>query len=486
MDLRVSQQVVVQNAINAMRDIGNQLVNLQVQSATGKKFTQISDDPVAAMTVLANDTQVAQFDTHLENIKTTQATLNMSVSTLQQISGLFSSARSLALEASNSTNDPAAMETLASQVDGMIDQLLGLANTSSNDRFLFSGTASSTPPFIVGQTDAQGRPLVIQYQGTADASSTMVDRRQIVQVNYPGSDIFAVSQRQPTTFKGNTGAKPGAGTDSLTGTATLLVQHTATTFDPGSGVQPGASSALGDTILGPAGTHTLTIVDTSGTGASGTVALDGGRTFAFTSADTNLSVTNGSGDVVYLNMSAIVPNFNGTVNIAASGTISIDGGQTTTPIDYTNAQTAVDGATGKLSFVDTTGITRTGKEAVTYPGTFDAFQSLIALRDALRNTNGLSQADQINSISNHISELDRVRQGVLTALGNQSASLQSLDELTSHLQDLQLSAQTASSDLGSADISELVVKLQSYNQMLQLSMATFTRIMGVSLLDYLG
>ena len=59
-------------------------------------------------------------------------------------------------------------------------------------------------------------------------------------------------------------AAAGTDTDSATGQAVLTISHTATTFAAGSGVQAGTSSPGGDTILGPAGAHTLTIIDTSG------------------------------------------------------------------------------------------------------------------------------------------------------------------------------------------------------------------------------
>jgi flagellin-like hook-associated protein FlgL len=60
-----------------------------------------------------------------------------------------------------------------------------------------------------------------------------------------------------------------------------------------------------------------------------------------------------------------------------------------------------------------------------------------------------------------------------------------MQSLQSHLSDLQLAAQKNISDVGDADVSDIVVKLQSYTQMLQLTLASFAQINNVSLLDYL-
>jgi flagellin-like hook-associated protein FlgL len=74
---------------------------------------------------------------------------------------------------------------------------------------------------------------------------------------------------------------------------------------------------------------------------------------------------------------------------------------------------------------------------------------------------------------------------ILGVVGTQSATLQNLESLQSHLQDLQLNAKKTSSELGDADLSDLVIKLQSYQNMLQLSYASFARIIDQNILDFL-
>ena len=229
----------------------------------------------------------------------------------------------------------------------------------------------------------------------------------------------------------------------------------------------------------------MQVTDTSGNGSAGTVSLDGGPAIAFTSADTNLRVTNNTGDAVFLNTTAITPNFNGNIAITAAGTMSIDGGATSTPLTFAANQSATDSATGAVTFVDTSNVKRAGTEVVQYPGTSDAFQALISLRDDLNNVNHLSGADQLKALTGHIAELDNVSAHVLTTLGQQSASLQSLSSLQAHLQALQLSANETIGTVGSADITDVVVKLQSYEQLLQLSLASFAQINSISLLNYL-
>src|SRR5262249_3066919 len=147
------------------------------------------------------------------------------------------------------------------------------------------------PPFA--QVATSGGDVVL-YRG--DERTTSVDLGDSLQIplNVPGSQIFGGGGRGATTYGGGAGAAAGTGNDRLVGTDRLPVAHAQTVLGDGllggtgdsvSGLRIGASSADGDTLLGPGGAHSITLVDTSGTGASGTVSLDGGAAVNWTSAD---------------------------------------------------------------------------------------------------------------------------------------------------------------------------------------------------------
>ncbi len=347
MDTRVGMQSIYQNAILGNQQITAQLQALQAQATTGQKFAQVSDDPGAALSLMSTTDQEQRLTAHLANIQSATTALNTSVAALQQVNDIFTQAKSLAIQASSSNNDPTSYAALAAQINGLINNLLTAANTQSNGTYVFSGTASATKPFTVASQDASGNVQRVGYQAAAVGASATVADAQQVELYYPGSSVFQMQNRQAAVFSGTTGAAPGTGTDSATSQGILTIQHTATTFAPGSGVQAGTSSAAGDTVLGPAGAHTLQITDTSGNGTAGTVSLDGGPAIAFTNADTNLRVTNNTGDVIFLDTSAITPNFNGNVAVTASGTMSIDGGATSTPLTFSANQAVTDGATAR-------------------------------------------------------------------------------------------------------------------------------------------
>jgi flagellar hook-associated protein 3 FlgL len=479
MELRITPQVIVANGVANARQQYDQLAVLQQEASTGKRILQPSDDPPGALQVLSNQAQYDRLGVYHQNIADAQAKLNDSVSTLTQVSQLLAQAKQLALQGSNSTNTPGALQALGAQADSILKGVLGLANTQQSGQYLYGGTSSQAAPFSV---NAQGQ---VVYNGSAQTASQPIGLGQQVQTLYAGSQVFQSLQRGPTVITGTTGATAGSGTDSATGEGTLTVAHTSTVYAPGSGVQPGTNSTSGDTILGPSGAHTLKIDDTSGTGAGGTVQLDNGPLVNFTNTDTNLQVQGTNGQTVFLNTTAITAGFNGSVSITANGTLSVDGGASTTPINFSGDQVVTNSQSGAVTNINSTNIRQTGTDDLNYTGASDVFQILASLRDALQNKNDLPPTQQTTAVSQTLSELDRVNQSVLNTVGQQSASLQNLQAVDQQIQNVQLQTQQQIQNVQGADISQVVIGMQAEQNLLQATLYSTSKILSLSLLDFL-
>ena len=487
MDLRITLQTISNRALTYSRQQTDALGKLQLQASTGKRINLPEDDPLGAVAALSARAQDNRLGSDLSNIQDARTALNVGVSSLQAANRVFVKARELAIEASSSVNDGNAFTGLATEVDALIEQLVEIANTQDNGRYIFGGTRTDVAPFA---PDAAGN---YAYKGADLRAEVPVSVSRLVATFYVGREIFQPGQRGPSVYTGSTGAAAGTGTDSATGQGTLVVAHTATTYglslttNASSGVAPGTGSAAGDTVIGPAGVHALRLVDTSGTGASGTVSLNGGPAVAWTSADDNLKVTGPNGEVVYLNTQAITAGFDsaadGNVPLTGNGTIAASGGPAVA-INFTGNQTVTD-PSGGVTHVNTANVRSAGTTHVSYTGTYDAFQSLQALRDDLRNTRGLNSREQIESISARLGDLDRVRGNILEAMGEQSANLQNLDGLQVYAEDVQLETRKLVGEIESADLADVVIKLQAQQNLFQLTLATSARLFDQSLLDFL-
>jgi flagellar hook-associated protein 3 len=479
MDLRVTQQGMVEQALSNTRTQTVRLAQLQEQALSGKRLQAPSDDPLASLTLLDFKAQDARLAAHLDGLNTARGDLNASVGSLQEVTGLLSRARQIALEANSAATDSRAAETLAREVERILDRLLENANARHGGRYLFGGTADQSEPFA---RTASG----VNYVGSADPVQANVAQSVTVSTRYAGSEVFLQRDRATTVYLGSTGAQAGTGTDSAFGQAALQVRHTSTSYAGGSGIQPGTSSAASDTILGPVGAHQLAIADTSGTGAFGTVSLNGGPAIAFTNSDTNLELRGPDGELVFVDSTAITAGFNGAVNITSDGTLSVDGGASSVAINFSGNQVVADSASGAITNVDTSAVRRTGDEHLEYTGTADAFQALAELRDDLSNARGLSDHERSQALARRITDLERVRTGILNVIGDQSVTLENLDGMEVRMQDIQVNLRGLTSEIEDTDLAEVVIRLQEQQNLLQLTLATTARIFSPSLLDFLS
>jgi len=483
-DLRVTLQTMIQRALANTRRQTDRLGVLQEQAVTGKKIEAPSDDPPAYVQLLGLRTSLGQLSGHLGNVQVAEQTLEAQVASLRQVSDILSKARQLGQEALHGSNDKASLQAIAMEIETLLERMADQANQKHLDRFLFSGASVQTMPFEVIKDD-HGRIIGAKYHGSTQEADVPVGLLSNITTLISGDEIFESKERQKTFYTGRTGAKAGTGTDSGTGLGRLSVRHVATTYALGSGVQPGASSAAKDSIIGPLGAHNLRIIDDSGTGAFGRVSLNGGGEIAFTNADVDLKVVGPNGEVVYVDMSAIVPGFNGTVAIQSDGEMSIDDGATWSPIAFVQDQILADSRNGAVTHVDSREIRRVGVDEIEYIGAFDAFEALVALRDDVLNKRELSAGENAQALSRRMAELERIHNHVLQLVGEQSARLATLDGLKKQYEDKKLLLEKAAAEVEGADLVELAIKLQEQQTLLASALAATARVLQVSLLDFL-
>lgn len=166
--------------------------------------------------------------------------------------------------------------------------------------------------------------------------------------------------------------------------------------------------------------------------------------------------------------------------------LSIDGGLTTVNTDGTDTNLAVtDSQTGEILYVDTTGITGTGVDFVSMPGTYDIFNTLITIRDVLENQNGLADTqvfELAKILPNSIDEISKVLVKAEVSIGSKIGFL---DDLQHNLEDLKYNAEDETSRLQEADIAQVAIDLSRREVLYQMSLSVAGKIMSMSLLDFI-
>lgn len=182
--MRVSTVTMFEQSVSAMNRQQNEFLKVGQQMATGKRVINPSDDPRAASQALAVSQSIATTQQYMDTRITARNTLSQVDSVLDSVFYAITSARTLILQAANGTLSDADRQSLASDLNGIYETMLGLANTTDgNGNYLFGGYQNSSPPFVVDSTGAA-------YVGDDNVQVLQVDATRQMPVQESGSAIF--------------------------------------------------------------------------------------------------------------------------------------------------------------------------------------------------------------------------------------------------------------------------------------------------------
>jgi flagellar hook-associated protein 3 FlgL len=166
--------------------IQNKLADSQAKLAQGKQLLKPSDSPDQAAVIQRMKSVMGRQESYKNSLNTLNSRLQNEDTTLKSATNLLVRAKEIAVQSANDTLAPVNRKALASELQGVRDQLLSLANAKDNNgNFLFSGSRSDKPAFASsgpGQT-----PL---YQGDQTRMTMMVGDQRTIPINRTGTDAF--------------------------------------------------------------------------------------------------------------------------------------------------------------------------------------------------------------------------------------------------------------------------------------------------------
>jgi flagellar hook-associated protein 3 FlgL len=161
---------------------------LTQELSSGLRVSSLSDDPVAAAQSALLNSAISQQDTYVQIASGESSRMQAADSALGEVVTQLTSAISVAASALNGTQNASNQSASAQQLSGIRDTILSLANTSYSGTYLFSGSQGTTKPFSL---DTSTSPATTTYAGDNSVQSITTPTGQAIQVNLPGSSVFA-------------------------------------------------------------------------------------------------------------------------------------------------------------------------------------------------------------------------------------------------------------------------------------------------------
>lgn len=221
--MRISSNSIYEIGISQLGNLQTGLARTQNQLSTGRRILTAADDPIASARAL-EVTQSEQINLQLAtNRQNANSSLSQVELALTNVTGLLQDVKTLTVNAGNAALTDADRRSLATELSGRLDDLLGIANTADGaGGYLFSGFKATTLPFIKTPTGAQ-------YQGDQGQRFLQVGSTRELPISDSGNSVFE---------------------DNITGNGTFVTSANAVPPNTGSGIVSSGSVTNAASLTG--------------------------------------------------------------------------------------------------------------------------------------------------------------------------------------------------------------------------------------------
>jgi flagellar hook-associated protein 3 FlgL len=191
---RISTNQYFENSVGRMSSQQQDLVKIQGQLATAQRVLKPSDDPLAMATALGAKAAVKTLDSFQSNITYLNNQLGQMDVSLASASEIMAGIKESTIRAGNPILSKSDRETVAQDLEGRLQELMGLANSrDSNGNYLFAGTYSDSEPYQVPGGAVTGTFLETTTAAAANAitgRSIQVSGGRSIDLDITGYDAF--------------------------------------------------------------------------------------------------------------------------------------------------------------------------------------------------------------------------------------------------------------------------------------------------------
>jgi flagellar hook-associated protein 3 FlgL len=201
MIMRISSKTIYDVGVGQISSLQSALARTQSQLSTGRKNLTAADDPIATARAL-EVTQSQGINTQLvTNRSNAKGMLSLETVALHSSGTIMQDIKTLLVNAGNGSMAQKDRESLAVELEGRLQDLLGQANSSDGvGGYVFSGYKSTTLPFTQTATGAA-------YQGDQGQRSLQVGSTRTLPISDSGASVYENNATGNGTFV--TGAAPG-------------------------------------------------------------------------------------------------------------------------------------------------------------------------------------------------------------------------------------------------------------------------------------
>jgi flagellar hook-associated protein 3 FlgL len=218
--MRISTSQYFGMNVQTMDDQQSTLAQLYQQLSSGVSLATPSDNPVGAAQAVQLSMHSSTLSQYADNQNTALSHLQAEDSSLTSVNNVLTAITTQLVHAGDGSLNDANRGSIATELQGLRNQLMGLANgTDSSGNYLYGGFQATTAPFSVNASGA------VQYNGDNGVQNVQVTSTRNIPVSDTGQAVFL-----STSPAGSSSVS--AGSLANTGTGAIGSVTTNNTTDP--------------------------------------------------------------------------------------------------------------------------------------------------------------------------------------------------------------------------------------------------------------
>lgn len=178
--MRVASKTIYDSVKYNLDNITESLSKANKIVSSGKRITELSDDPVGLIQALDIKSTLSNIEQLERNIDLGESWLNSAESALSSVQDLISDTKSLCVQMATATTGEAERVSAAGTIQNTIDEIISLANTEMNGRYIFAGSNTDSVPF-----DENG-----SYSGDNNPFAIKIGKDAALTIGNDGEAIF--------------------------------------------------------------------------------------------------------------------------------------------------------------------------------------------------------------------------------------------------------------------------------------------------------
>ncbi len=182
--MRVSQKIIFDTVKVNLGNLTEDLNRANMVVATQKRILKLSDDPVGLTQALNIKSTLSNIEQLGHNINMGKSWLTASESALTGVQDLISDMRALCVQMASATTGADERDSAAETVQNTLEEIVALANTEVNGRYIFAGSETDATAFTLNSDNS------VTYNGDNNPFSIKIGKDATVEVGRDGEAVF--------------------------------------------------------------------------------------------------------------------------------------------------------------------------------------------------------------------------------------------------------------------------------------------------------